>query len=95
MGISRKQTYLRERSQFNIEEISVVDAWSVSGGSTDHLKMQLSQILKTASYSQRAISSPDPKRPTIRIAERDGTINLSLMEIVRLPYPVHSCGYLS
>ena len=57
--------------------------------------MQLSQILKTASYSQRAKSSPDPKRPTIRIAERDGTINLSLVENVCLLYPVRSRGYLS
>lgn len=73
----------------------MVDVGSVSGGSTDHLKMQLSQILKAASYSQRAKSSPDPKRPTIRIAERDGTINLSLVENVCLLYPVRSRGYLS
>lgn len=73
----------------------MVDEGSVSGGSTDQLKMQLSQILKAASYSQRAISSPDPKRPTIRIAERDGTINLSLVENVRLLNPVRSRGYLS
>ena len=73
----------------------MVDAWSVSGGSMDHLKMQLSQILKAASYSQRAKSSPDPKRPTIRIAEREGTINLSLVEIVGLLYPVRSRGYLN
>ena len=73
----------------------MVDEGSVSGGSTNQLKMQLSQILKAASYSQRAISSPDPKRPTIRIAERDGTINLSLVENVRLLNPVRSRGYLS